>query len=226
MSPPYLPICGISMPFQVNLHVPTLIFKNEFPFCVPVPLMKRQGVANIFHARCVILKMSVYSLVIAREYGSNRDAQSRNEKEIYFMLSNNKFLGKCWYGRYPLIRLQRIYNFLLFHAVILSFLDVLQSFYSNSISFFGTNLFTQCPVPVAVFACFLHRRKSISNGVQTPRNFLWIFYGPEDIQWARAAPGGVLRGGHNPPGCAWGPRRAQVGCAHLGGLPHPLFTLY
>ena len=28
-----------------------------------------------------------------------------------------------------LIRLQHIYNFLLFHAVILSFLDVLQSFY-------------------------------------------------------------------------------------------------
>ena len=38
--------------------------------------------ANIFHARCVIIKMSVYSLVIAREYGGNRDAQSRNEKEI------------------------------------------------------------------------------------------------------------------------------------------------
>ena len=37
--------------------------------------------ANIFHARCVILKMSVYSLVIAREYGGNRDSQSRNEKE-------------------------------------------------------------------------------------------------------------------------------------------------
>ena len=67
MSPPYLPICGISMPFQVNLHVPTLIFQNNFPFCVPVPLMMRQGVANIFHARCVILTMSVYSLVIARE---------------------------------------------------------------------------------------------------------------------------------------------------------------
>ena len=61
--------------------------------------------ANIFNARCVILEMSVYSLVIAREYGSNRDAQSRNEKKNYFMLSNNKFLGKCWYGRYPWIRL-------------------------------------------------------------------------------------------------------------------------
>ena len=31
--------------------------------------MKRQGVANIFHARYFILKMSVYSLVIARECG-------------------------------------------------------------------------------------------------------------------------------------------------------------
>src|SRR3989337_4451189 len=30
MSPLYLPICGISMPFQVNLHVPTLIFQNNF----------------------------------------------------------------------------------------------------------------------------------------------------------------------------------------------------
>ena len=78
-------------------------FQNKFPFCVLVPLMKRQGVANIFHARCVILKMSVYSLIIAREYGGNRDAQSRNEIEIYFMLSNNKFLRKCWYGRYPWI---------------------------------------------------------------------------------------------------------------------------
>ena len=69
-------------------------FQNEFPFCVLIPLMKRQGMANIFHARCVILKMSVYSLVIAQEYDSIRDAQSRNEKENYFMLSNNKFLEK------------------------------------------------------------------------------------------------------------------------------------
>ena len=41
--------------------------------------MKRQGVANIFHARFVILKMSVYSRAIAREYNGNRDAQSQNE---------------------------------------------------------------------------------------------------------------------------------------------------
>ena len=35
----------------------------------------------------------------------------------------------------------------------------------------------------------------------------------------------VPRGGHNPPGSAWGPRRALVGCAHLGRLPHRLFAL-
>ena len=35
--------------------------------------------ANIFHAICVILKMSVYSLVIARECGGNRDAHSQNK---------------------------------------------------------------------------------------------------------------------------------------------------
>mgnify|MGYP005841708073 CR=1 FL=1 len=36
---------------------------------------------------------------------------------------------------------------------------------------------------------------------------------------------GVPQGGHNPPGRAWGPRSTQMGCAHLGGLPHPFFAL-
>ena len=79
-------------------------FENKFLFWVLLPLARRWGVADVFHARCVILKMSVYSLVIAREYDKGiRDAQSQNEKWIYFMLSNNKFLGKCWYGRHPWI---------------------------------------------------------------------------------------------------------------------------
>jgi len=79
-------------------------FQNEFPFCVPVPLMKRQGVANIFHARYFILKMSVYSLVIARECGKVIGMPSP-EMNYLFMLFNNKFLGKCWYGWHPWIRL-------------------------------------------------------------------------------------------------------------------------
>lgn len=103
MSPPYQAICGISMSLQVNLYVPTLIFKMNFLFVCSYCSWRGRGWPIFFHARCVILKMRVYSLVIAWECGDNRDAQSQNEKEIYFMLSNNKLFGKCWYGRHPWI---------------------------------------------------------------------------------------------------------------------------
>ena len=69
----------------------------------------------------------------------------------------NSFMN-CIIGQFyvckSLIRLQRIYNLWSIHAIILSFLDVLQPFYSNFISFFGTNLLTQCPVLVAIFFVF------------------------------------------------------------------------
>ena len=58
-----------------------------------------------------------------------------------------------------LIRLQRIYNFLLFHAIILSILDVFIYIYSNYILYFGTDLLTQCLVLVAVFFLFLVLQK-------------------------------------------------------------------
>ena len=69
-------------------------------------------------------------------------------------------------------------------------------FYNHFIAtlyhFLGLTYWPSAQCQLLFFACFLHRRKSISNRVQTPRNFLWIFYGPEDHQWARAAPGGVV----------------------------------
>ena len=43
--------------------------------------MERQEVVDIFHARRVILTMSVYSLTIAREKGGNRDSQSQTAKQ-------------------------------------------------------------------------------------------------------------------------------------------------
>ena len=64
--------------------------------------------------------------------------------------------------------------------------------------------------------CFLHRRKSIPNGVQMQQNFLWIFDGPEDIQWAKEVP-------KREPEVS--SRRALVGCAHLGCPPDRLFAL-
>src|SRR6266536_2106428 len=104
-----------------------------------------------------------------------------------------------------MICFQRIYNFELFHAVILSFLDVLQSFYNHFISFFSTNLLTQCQVLVAVFCLFF-----TSQNISTKRspNAAKLFV---EFFWTRRHPvgqrstWGVLQGEHNPPGRAWRP---------------------
>ncbi len=50
--------------------------------------MERQEVVGIFHAKRVILRLSVYSLAIAREKGGKRDSQSQTTKRVY--LSNNQ----------------------------------------------------------------------------------------------------------------------------------------
>ena len=60
-------------------------------------------------------------------------------------------------------------------------------------------------MPVAVFPCFLHRGKSISNGVQMPRNFMMIFYGPKGRQCALVAPRGCPEGGTTHQGVPGGP---------------------
>ncbi len=114
-----------------------------------------------------------------------------------------------------LIRLQRIYNFWLFDAVILSFLDVLQSFILILYHFLVLTYWHSAKCQLLFSACFLHCRKSISNGAQTQRVFLWIFLG-QKISCGPEKRLGVLWGEHNPPGHAWRPRRALVGCAHLG----------
>ena len=48
-------------------------------------------------------------------------------------------------------------------------------------------------------------------------DFLWT----RTPKMGQSSTWGVPRGGHKPPGCTRGPWRAQVGCAHLGGLPPP-----
>ena len=50
--------------------------------------MERHEVVGIFHAKRVILRLSVYSLAIAREKGGNRDAQSQTAKRKE--LTNNQ----------------------------------------------------------------------------------------------------------------------------------------
>ena len=53
---------------------------------------RRRGVAGAFHARCVILTMSVYSFVIAREYEKVLGMPSpemKNEFTLYCQIINS-----------------------------------------------------------------------------------------------------------------------------------------
>ena len=77
--PPYLPLCGIYLPFQVNLHVPNSKPPNNNLFGMPELLMQKLGVVSIFHARWVILKMSGLRSSCTRNMAGNRDAQSHDQ---------------------------------------------------------------------------------------------------------------------------------------------------
>src|SRR3989337_2810754 len=50
-----------------------------------------------------------------------------------------------------------------------------------------------------------------------------LFFLCQNDLYTRRGASEVARGGHNPPGHAWAPWRAQVGCAHLVG---PLWYLF
>ena len=58
MSPPYLPICGIYLPFQVNLYVPNSKPSNKYPVLYARIAHVSTRAVCIFHARWVILKRS------------------------------------------------------------------------------------------------------------------------------------------------------------------------
>jgi hypothetical protein len=57
-------------------------FQNNISVLCARTAHEAEGVANFFLARRIILTMSDYSLVIARECGGNRDAQSRIVKML------------------------------------------------------------------------------------------------------------------------------------------------
>ena len=71
---------------------------------------------------------------------------------------------------------------------------------------FGTNLLTEGPVPVSIFFAYfrvLQKRNTKRSPIDVPifDDFLWtkrrprsIKVGPEDIDWARASPGGFPEG--------------------------------
>src|SRR3989337_600350 len=66
MSPLYLPICGITLPFQVNLHAPPLNLQINICFVCPYRSWSGRGWSVSSMLSGFILIMGVYSLVIAR----------------------------------------------------------------------------------------------------------------------------------------------------------------
>ena len=116
---------------------------------------------------------------------------------------------------------QRIYNFLFFHAVIISFLDVLQTFYNHFIVilylFLVLTYWHSAKCQLLFFACFLHRRISVPNGVQTQRNFF--------TSWAKEVPKGGSEGSTTHQTKYWSSRRRvqnhQIQSRHHhGGIHH------
>ena len=120
----------------------------------------------------------------------------------YSRTSRNWAWG-CWYVSNVSI-IYEVFMLLYYHSWM---------FYNHFIAtlyhFLGLTYWPTAQCQLLFFACFLHRRKSISNGVQTPRNFLEIFYWPEGTQWAWAAPRGCPEGGtthQGTPGLPGAPR--------------------
>ena len=71
--------------------------------------------------------------------------------------------------------------------------------------FLGLTYWHSAQCELLFFACFLLRKKLIPNRVQTQRNFLENFSGPEDTWWVEEVPKGCLEGGTTHLGASRGP---------------------
>ena len=84
----------------------SLIFKINFSFVCLFRSRSGEGwlifsMLDVLFSRWVFIHLSLHKSK-AKVLGM---PSPEMQKWIYFMLSNNKFLGKCWYGRHPWIRL-------------------------------------------------------------------------------------------------------------------------
>ena len=104
MSPPYLPICGIYLPFQVNLYVPNSKPSNEILFCMLEQLMLQLGLP-ISSMLGGLFSRGVDSAPHSRERAGNRDAQShdpKRSKQIKIIKQNSPGTVVSW--RHSLFR--------------------------------------------------------------------------------------------------------------------------
>ena len=82
MSPPYLPICGIYLPFQVNLYVPNSKPSNKHSVLYAQIAHVSTRTVHIFHVRRVILTRSGLRSSLTRKWLVTGDAQSLAQIKI------------------------------------------------------------------------------------------------------------------------------------------------
>ena len=109
----YLPICGIYLPFQVNLYVPNSKPSNEIMFCMLEKLMFQLGLP-ISSMLGGLFSRGVDSAPHSRERAGNWDAQSHDPKRSKqiniikqnspravvswaFVVSSKPWIAACWW---------------------------------------------------------------------------------------------------------------------------------
>ena len=110
-----------------------------------------------------------------------------------------------------LIRLRRIYNFLLFHANIIQLLHT----FGNFLYDLWTNLLIQCVMSVPICCMFfVSQNIHIKQSPKAIKIYRELFWNICDF-WELESPQTEAHTGHNTPGSARGPWRMVVGCPHL-----------
>ena len=102
--PPYLPICSIYLPFQVNFYVPNSKSSNEILFCMLEQLMLQLGLP-ISSMLGGLFSRGVDSAPHSRERAGNWDAQShdpKRSKQIKIIKQNSPRAVVSW--RHSLFR--------------------------------------------------------------------------------------------------------------------------
>ena len=112
MSPPYLPIYGIYLPFQVNLYVPNSKPSNKHSVLYARIAHVSTRVVCIFHARRVILKRSGLRSSLTRKWlvaempspmlKSNQNNCKQNSPRIVVswtspVVSYKPWIDVCWW---------------------------------------------------------------------------------------------------------------------------------
>ena len=101
MSPPYLPIYGIYLPFQVNLYVPNSKPSNKYPVLYARIAHVSTRAVCIFHVRRVILTITGLRASLTRKWMVT-GMPSSMLKSYQNMTSNKTPPGLLLVGRFSL----------------------------------------------------------------------------------------------------------------------------